>query len=293
VVAGALALLLVPPAIWLYVWTRPAPALPVRAEVVNLGTDFLEPGTDVGDGPPEGYSDLVIKVSQRVSPKFESRLSEEERRLFGQFFSVLAAKVDRSDTGEHVLSRVAFGTGTRIGSRERIVSADSAERLGAALGWRAKILLTRIEAYNKDIRVRNASNSFATADVQVVHKVDSVHQFTTYRYGILLDPASGKLTSYLWGVKRNLQSTQGELFTPIVELPGSYHRIAELVVDPSQIILGVPKDTAFACEQFAEGKRRLTPSPQLRTSAAHLDPDRATMLEMEDHLRKLVTQSGS
>jgi hypothetical protein len=175
--------------------------------------------------------------------------------------------------------------GVRRDGTDRVVTSDTAERLGVPLGFRDRLVLARLEQRAREARVRSASPGFALVDLKGVHRLGGEHRPVVYRYGILADTASGAVTTLLWGIRHDPGRDPGEVFSPLIELPPNFHRRALLYVDPSGMLFGIPSETAFAAAALPQGRRAVPLPADLADDAGRLDPDPAELRRIEGRLR--------
>jgi hypothetical protein len=237
-----------------FTWQRPCGA---QWDVAGRKIELLAPGSIVGDGAPKPWTHLIVKSQPRVTAGDVNKVSNTQLRLAGMFFMATLAQVDRVERGGQAyfrLARLASGIGTNISGRDTIVSPDTTSRLGANVGFLGGILLGEMHDKQRTVEVVLRSETTAVYDTPIVIRLDDKNRTLVLRYGILVDPPSGRLESLCWLIDVDDQQRYLRLVGNMQWLAADKVMDCQLYVDKSQYTLGVPSDNAFACLKIPQGR---------------------------------------
>jgi hypothetical protein len=110
--------------------------------------------------------------------------------------------------------------------------------------------------YDKQRTVEIVLRSETTAvyDTPIVIRLNDENRTLVLRYGILVDPQSGRLDSLCWLIDVDDQQRYLRLVGNMQWLAANKVMDCQLYVDKSQYTLGVPSDNAFACLKIPQGR---------------------------------------
>ena len=275
---------------------RPEAEPPAWADDYDLKAEPPEqvaPGTVVGDGPPAGWSHLIIKSLPRVKASEVDRLPDP-RVIGGRqglvkraswMFTVFTARVVEERQGAHTrhrLDAVGLGLGANVDGRDTVLGAGDAN-----LKWDEALILGAGYDVQKQSRVVVHGPTFALVDTPVAFRCGERNRNIRFRYGLLVDPATGRLDVFAW----RLGAEDGEcsdLTRAVLLNPNTIDR-AELLPDPSAFnSLGIPSDRAFGVDSLPPHRLEVTIPAEVRAAAGktRFAPEEARSLE--DALRKLL-----
>lgn len=242
-------------------------------------TDLLPPGTSVPDSAPEGWTHLVLKTYPRIRPTDREKVNGLIIRYSEWLRTAFVADVRPGTNGKFRLQRIALGLAAPTGAGDVIVTPDSAEQHGVELGLISRQLLTKAHELQRQSMVPVFGPSFAVVDYPVWFRCGEKNRAVRFRYGMLVDPNSGKLDVWVWGHDPN-----GDGFPEPVACRvclGSRDE-AELIPDPSEISLGLPTMAAFGVDRFPPFESALPIPDNIRKLAASptFTPEQALALEM-------------
>jgi hypothetical protein len=239
----------------------------------------LPAGAVVQDGPPAGWSHLVIKLKTRIAAGDESALSAEMRRLTTMFFVVMAADVVRSAPGSCRLREVRLGQGTAVKGTDTLVSCAEGAPQVANLSWPERMTLHTLEKGQDRVQLLYQSADMAIIDAPTLLYHQGKHQEVSRRYALVLDAKTGALTSFLWAALR--QQTGLKALPPVIELPPGACEECAVHVDRSEVRLGIPSVKALAMVSLPAGVRRLAwPSDASLLEASCYSPGMARRLRL-------------
>lgn len=181
---------------------KPVPPGHVGEVVPELVT--IEPGTIVGDGPPAGWSHLVIKSIMHLESGDVASLPDFARETATLFRTVVLADVRPvpSSGGQSTYFLHRIGAGLALADREgdTIVDSASLDRLGIELPLVSKLVLDRAEAALHRGRLAARTPTFALYDASVELAEGDRHRSILLRYALLVDPSNGDLRTVVWPV---------------------------------------------------------------------------------------------
>jgi hypothetical protein len=259
--------------------------------VWNLKGEALEsfpPGLDVAAATPEGCSDVVIRVKQRVDPRQADLIDETSRSHVSRYVSILGARVKRPENG----GRFRFdgfiqGLSTDINGRPRIVTLAKLDQLGAESTFSSRYVLRRLEENSNQARVEARSDTFALLLTRALMVRNGRHRPVALRYGVVLDAATGKLTTFIWGVDVDGQRLTNA-FGPIRRLPPSLEWNIDLHVDPTEFTLGIPRPNALGVPDLPAGVAKADFPPNQLSIFAQTPPTKPMLDQIEATLRRLA-----
>jgi len=269
--------------------TAPASAVPEGpVDVTPRPLALIPPGTVIGDGPPEGWSHLVIRSHTRVADDSLDKVSDTFARLTALLFTAVVADVrgpaDSPHGGPYRLERVATGVGVEIDGRFVIVTSQTQEELGADLGFLERTALASAEAQIAAARCAARTPTMAVLDFHGIRVIDGRHRDVITRYAVLVHPKTGRLESVLWQFRVPEEEGEPEPTAPLdpmAWLKPSAIDDCPLHIDRDEFMLGVPVKKGFAMQRRPGGERTL-PFPEGLESAAvrrRLTPEMVRTLE--------------
>ena len=278
---------------------RPAVAPPAWADdydVTAQPPETIAPGTVVERGPPAGWSHLVIKSLPRVRPdqiprlpnRVMSRASLAARVAW--MFTAFAADVVPERQGPHTryrLRAIGLGLGAAVNGRDTVVTAATAERFGLPLDLFQKMTLDTGYQIQEQARVVLHGPTFALLDTPVSFRCGDRNQMVRYRYGLLVDPPSGRLDVFAWRLGAEGGGCS-DLSRAVLLRPNTIDE-ADLIPDLSEFgALGAPNERTFGVDELPPHRLEMTLPPGLSGLAGKTKfaPDDARALE--DGLRKLL-----
>ena len=206
------------------------------------------------DGPPRGWSHLVVKSKPRVRPAEVGKVNRLTARMASWMMTAFLADVRPTDDGSFRLNTYALGVGAKDDKgTDRVVTADTAGRFGVDTGLLGGTLLeAAAERQKTDSKTLARSPTMAVLDTPVwFNTADGSNQLLRFRYALLVDPKTGKLDVVIWGVdpegKGRGADTVG-LVAPATIDP------AELIPDKDEFTFGVPSEAGFGVDKLPPHK---------------------------------------
>ena len=279
---------------------RPAPVPPpvwgAEYDLAARSPEEIAPGTVIDWSAPPGWSHLVIKSLPRVKPGEEAKVPSNlvlgragTVRMAGWMFTAFLADVisePHAGRTRHRLRAVGLGLGTSANGKDTVITPETAKQFGVEMNWITSEILTTGYAVQRQARMVIHGPSFGLMDTPVWFRGGESNRLVRYRYALLVDDATGRLSVLLWSLGAD-GGPCGDLTTMVAVGPDTIDT-AELVVDPAAFSkLGIPSEAAFAVEQLPPG-RRLPLPPELRPLAAQTRFTAEEARELERRLREIA-----
>ncbi|MDY3556523.1 hypothetical protein R5W24_005689 [Gemmata sp. JC717] len=278
---------------------QPPAAPPVWAgdyDVTAGPPEMIAPGTVVEQGPPKGWSHLVIKSLPRVRETETGRVPAVPLigrnltvRMAGWMFTAFTADVVRESFGPSApyrLRAVGLGLGAHGTNGDTVVTTETASQNGVQMDWiKRQVLDTGYKIQGQAV-IPARGPAFALLDTPVIVRCANRNRMVRYRYALLANPETGALDVLLWV----LGAEGGECgdLTRAVQLEPNCVDKAELIPDPTEFNGPRPSDLSFAVDKLPPHRVEMVLPPELRERAARtrFAPDEARALETD--LRKLI-----
>lgn len=223
-----------------------------------LSISRIPPGTVVNKESPESWSHLIIKSFPCADRGDHKSISNTDRKLSTLFKTVTLANVEKRNVfGKEVfhLTNIAVGVAVPIGSKgDTIVSPKTQKKEGAKLGWLAGIVLSRVYTELEKIKYVGRSDTAAIYDTPLILHFQSKNQEMKVRYAVIVNETTGSLSTLLWLLERDSKGEFCKVAGKVQYLPENFLTNCHLYVDASKYTLGIPSNTAFACESIPKGK---------------------------------------
>jgi hypothetical protein len=227
------------------------PTWTAEYDVSSRPPEAIPPGTIIDRGAPAGWSHLVVKSLPRVRESERPKIRATTAKYAEWMFTAFVADV-RAEGGRNRICNVALGLGCEVEGQHTIITPESGAECGVELGWITRsILSTAYERQQKSSMVVFQGPTAWLVDTPVWFHRNGKHTLHRFRYLLLADGPGGPLDVVVWTVGPN-----GELDDPptAVRLKPNTIDEAELVVDKSEFMLGVPSEAAFAVDRLPPGR---------------------------------------
>ena len=240
---------------WVRVSVAPA-AWADDYDVAATAPETIAPGTVVENGPPRGWSHLVIKSLPRVKsseiPRVPTPLGlgfgrDQVVRQVSWMFTVFTADVVPEQHGSHTryrLRAIGLGLGATVNGRDTVLTSATAEQFGLTLKFYEKMTLDTGYEIQQQSRVVVHGSSFALVDTPVTFRCGDKNRMVRFRYAMLVDAHTGRLDVFCW----QIGAEGGEcanLSRAVLLAPNTIDK-AELLVDLSGFDKNsIPNELAF------------------------------------------------
>lgn len=277
-------------------WYRPSVTTPAWMNDYDTSArppDTIAPGTEVANGPPAGWSHLVIKSLPRVKPGEEKNVPtplgagrELVVKQAAWMFTAFAVDVVSEKQGAHTryrLRAIGLGLGAKVDGRDLILTSEWAKRSGNAIGVFEQMTLDTGYRIQDQARVVVHGPSFALLDTPVTFRCGAKNRVVRYRYALLVDAPSGRLDVLAW----RLGDADGcsDLTRAVLLNPNTIDP-AELIPDSTKT--GFPDESWFGVEDLPPHRLEVTLPLEIRDRAAQTKFTHESAVELEAALRKLL-----
>ncbi len=279
----------------------PPPAWANDYDVTTAAPEQIAAGTEAGNGPPAGWSHLVIKSLPRVKPSEVPKLPTSfimPREVIVNrtkwMFTLFAADVVEERQGAHKrfrLRAVGMGLGAKIDGRDVVLTVEASKQTGPKLDPIQELSLKIGYGVQKQARVVIQGPSFALVDTPVTFRCGQKNRSVRYRYALLVDTQTGKLDVLCW----RLGAEAGECsdLARAVLLKENLIDEAELLVDLTEfkeMLPGVkgPSELGFGVDELPPFRLELALPAALSDVVAKTRFTADEARTLEDGLRKLL-----
>ena len=224
----------------------------VACDLTRKPLDQVPVGTVIADGPPKGWSHLVLFATPTLTAE-DLRTAPRTAADYAQMFkfTVLANLGPANEPGKapYRLDKVARGFAIAIRGKETVVS--SSNTLGASMGFFCSRILEENErVLDEDVRQVVRTDHLCIFDARAVMRRDDAHVKMVMRHALVVDPASGKLYTLVWLLTSDFQPAEDALQL----LPDGMREQRLLSVKRDEFTLGIPSPEAFALRRIPQGK---------------------------------------
>jgi hypothetical protein len=267
----------------------PTPAKPVEYDLTATAADAIAPGTVIEPKNHPGWSDLVLKSQPRIRQDQVAKVNDLTARMAGWMITAFLADVQKADTPagpRYKLRAVGLGLGSAVKGKDVVFTADTAEKVGADVGFVTRSILNKGYEVQQKAKVVLRGPTFWLVDTPVWFAVGGKHQLVRYRYGLLVDEATGKLDVLLWRVGSD--GTLGGNPPQAVWLNPEAVDKPNLVVDANEITIGIPSEAAFAVDRLPGAGAAVGIAADLRKLAGQAKFTAPEAASLEAGLRKIT-----
>jgi len=231
-------------------------------------------GTGVGDGPPPGWSHLVLKSVGRIESGDLDTLPDFASSMATLFRTVILADV-RPSSGEgpagFTLARVGLGLCVPVGGIDTVVTSEARGSVPASLGLVDRQVLARAEGELRKARLVARTRTCAVLVAPSVLKVGPTHRRVLLVYLLLVDRRTGGLRTLVYATADD-PGLRTALPT-LTLLPDRLRFRYGLDVAARRWLSLVPVNWSFALRELPPG--RDLPAPK-RLQPWLLDPETMT-----------------
>jgi hypothetical protein len=262
--------------LWAVLPPRVPPPWVPQYDVSARPLELLPPGTVVGDGPPPGWSHLVIKSLPRVRPEHRSSVDALTARMTSWLFTAFVADVTRDRP--HRLREVAVGLGTEVNGKHTVLDVESAKRHGVELNWITREILTKALEAQAMARVVVHGPTMGLVDTAVWFRCGVSNRLIRLRYALLVDPETGRLDVLMWA-----------LAPPDCRDPHEAAWLSHSQIDPAGLVpdktqfslVGIPSEAAFGIDRLPAHRAKVRLPDELMPLATRMTftPEEARELE--------------
>jgi hypothetical protein len=223
----------------------------------------LSPGTVLDDGPPEGWSHLIIKNHYQVSSGDVDQFPQTFADAVALYFTALVAGVEAEQTEggrpRYRLAKLGIGVGTRLHGQDRIITSRTQQQLGANLGFLERTTLVKYEERQRqNIRLKARSNTMAIIDEPTFILRDGQHCPVVLRFALLVDSLTGRAETLVWRLDGDGQGNYHGPVGPVEWLSPSKVQHYLLHTDAARFTFGLPTtEDCLAIPGLPLGQRQI------------------------------------
>lgn len=268
-----------------------------QSEHFNVSHDtvtLVRPGTRVGDTVPRGWSHLVLKSNPNVTKGDVKDVSNSDKKMSSMVRTVSLANVFKRRIGSKdvfQLREVALGLCLNIKGVDTVASPDTQSKLGGGLGFIQRTVFSTIYKEQKRVHYVARSDYSVIYDAPMIIRVAGKNSEHVCRYAIMVDPASGKLTSTVWLIETDSRKNYKRVLGKVNVMPQSNNYKCDLYVDSNQYTFGIPSKLAYACVSIAPGEKSIDIPDSVSTIAAKANISSNEAAKLVAALRKEVAEA--
>ena len=238
-------------------------------------------GTVIGRTAPEGWTHLILFATPTLTKEAlaeSPRAAADYARMLKFTLLVRTKKVGTT----YRLDTLARGFAMTIGGKETVI--NSKKTMGARMGLFGNRILTENEKhFEADVRQVARTPTMIMFDAQAVMRQGTEHVKMVNRHAILVDPATGKVSTFVWLLSKPRDSY--DFADKAMQLlPENMREARMLSVDRNKFVLGIPSADAFALWRIPQGKA-IVYSAEMKKVAAIKELEREDVVTMEKALR--------
>jgi hypothetical protein len=231
--------------------TDPIAAAAPKVDLESKALPRIPAGTVIGKTAPPGWSHFVMmavptltKEDLRDAPKIASHYAQ-------MFKFTLLAQAEKNGNA-HRLKAVARGFAMDVRNKEIIV--ESKNTFGGKVGVFGNRILAENEKHiDADVRQVARSENMLLFDAQAVLRQGTDHVRMVLRHAILIDPATGKLYTFIWLLSKT-RAGYAIAEKEMQLIPEGLREARFLSVKRDKFVLGLPTADAFAQMRTPQGK---------------------------------------
>jgi hypothetical protein len=220
---------------------------------------FLRASTVVDTTAPRGWTHLIIKSVPRIESGDIETLPSLAQATATLFRTVILADIRRpaDRPGPFRLERIGLGLCVPFERADTVVTTTDDTPAHASLGLIERQVLSRAEAELKKGRILVSSPTFTLYGGPCTLKTRSGHVEVWLLYGLLVDAATGGLTTVVWAIPARSASPLAP--ATFVQLGPQLVYTCGLDVAAERLLGTVPINWSFAIRTLPPGKTVVIP----------------------------------
>lgn len=237
-------------------------------------------GTVIGRSAPEGWTHLVLFATPTLTKEALAEAPRTAAEYARMFKFTLLARTKKVGT-TYRLDTLARGFAVNLAGKETVI--NSKKTMGARMGLFGNKILTENEKhFEADVRQVARTTTMVMFDAQAVMRQGTEHVKMVNRHAVLVDPATGKVSTFVWLLSKSSDSYDFA-DKAMQMLPENMREARMLSVDRNKFVLGIPSPDAFALWRIPQGKA-VAYSADLQKVAALKELKREDIVTMEKAL---------
>jgi hypothetical protein len=157
----------------------------------------IAPGLEIDQGPPTGWSHLILKSIPKLASGDLGSLPSSARTTATRFRTAILADVVPVGSS-YALAKIGIGLCVPHRGRDTVVTTASLGPTGVDLGTVDRLVLGAAEKEMARGRLAARTPTFALLRSPVMLRVGPAHRNGWLSYAFLVDPASGSLRTLTW-----------------------------------------------------------------------------------------------
>ncbi|MGC3965955.1 MAG: hypothetical protein QM775_00870 [Pirellulales bacterium] len=248
----------------------------------------LEPGTVIDPKSPPAGSSLVFRSQPKLTTGDVKKVGNSIRSALEEYTTlvVIRSEPDPSAPGRFRRRDHLLGIGKPGEAGDKVVTVESASKLGVGLGMFEKRVLGEREKELATVKSPGATPTMAMFDFTMLLLRDDKPTPVVARYMAVVDPADGSFRTAYWVLD---VTPQGYAFhgDSLFELARNHVMDWEMHVNGKHVTFGAPSAKALTSTKLAEGKP-LAVSADFKKAASARSFNADTAGKLEQQVRALL-----
>lgn len=227
----------------------------------------IPPGTRFRQGPPRGWSNLILFVEGNLASGDLDVVSKTVAYYSKLFNVVILANAKQDTTGIYYLDKVGFGFAMKIKGQNTIVTSATQRKLGGGLSFIGSQVLAANETAVHNTTQLARSRGSMIVDAPTIMLNEGEHEWMICRFVFWVGPKTGKIGAAVWLLDDHGEpSDDYRICEDVFQcLPENMREERLMNVRADRFTLGIPAKDAFAVVQIPQG----TPFPFTDELRAH------------------------
>jgi len=284
-------------ALGIYYWPRGPKPTPIdtsltqgeRAQGIKA-IPRIEPGTRIGDGPPAGWTHLILKTRPLVNSGDVADVSEWMIAGIRKFSTsvILRTEPDPTEAGRFRIGAFAAGLGAPVDGQDVIITKGTADKVGVPLGELEKMVLAEREKEIVATVSPAVTPTMGVVEFPAYVLRGTEHVKVVMRYASLVNVKDGGIETLLWVLEMAPGGGYSFSGDSLIRIEPNQTMDWDLHVDGSKInFFGQPNPDAFATTGRPRGPT-IGVTEDLRKAAVAASYSEKSAAELEKLLRELL-----
>jgi hypothetical protein len=256
----------------------------------------LDAGTQLeGEGPPAGWTHLVLKSIPRLTSGDLDTVSENAHEIAQRIRPLIVADVKRSSDAGNAsfhLDRVGVGlcAPAEDGGGDIVITGSSVQGTRGTWTTKQRLILSAIAYESSRARLAAATSTLALVRTPVTFLASGTHHKIDMCYAVLVDPENGNLQTFVWPDTFKIQAESASpakarrLVNPVFDLPQDVYA--------TRILGGLTVSWSFAISGLPDGPDE--PLPRALDGLLRVSElDSARSVQFERELRLAVERAAT
>lgn len=251
----------------------PVSARAQNTQVQSLALPQIPPGTLVEGTDNSRWNTVVLLARPTLASGDRDMIPESISKLVPTFVLTILATVESyappaSAERKFRLKEVGVGFSTEVDGQLKVVTPDSASKLGANLGFVQKRMLSTNQAQLETTKVIARTSTLLIFDAPSLMYRGGKHRDYVTRHFIWIDSKKGSNAALVWLLEKDKAGKLSVAKEPMRFVPRGTRENRKTHVDRNEFMLGgIPTERSFALEDLPPGKP-VAWTPQTESLAA-------------------------